>query len=46
MFWRILRDLVEEAWKAGIPGDRHVSAELSYSGKIKQVEIALTEDDG
>ncbi|MFJ2392836.1 hypothetical protein ACIOTI_08820 [Streptomyces sp. NPDC087843] len=40
-----LAQFVEEARKAGIPGDRHIRAELSYSGKIKQVEIALTEDD-
>ncbi|MFG2963567.1 hypothetical protein ACGFZS_09785 [Streptomyces sp. NPDC048288] len=40
-----LAAFVEEALKAGVSGDRPVRAELSYSGKIKQVEIALTEDD-
>ncbi|MGW3442191.1 hypothetical protein [Streptomyces sp. NPDC001076] len=40
-----LAQFVEEARKAGVPGDRNVRAELSYSGKIKQVEIALSEDD-
>lgn len=40
-----LAQFVEEARKAGIPGDRPVRAELSYSGKIKQVEIALTDGD-
>ncbi|MFJ8054941.1 hypothetical protein [Streptomyces sp. NPDC096142] len=37
---------VEDARKAGIPGDRNVRAELSYSGKFKQVEVALREGCG
>ncbi|MCG7203972.1 hypothetical protein [Streptomyces arenae] len=40
-----LVQFVEEARKAGVPGDRPVRAELSYSGKIKQIEIALSDDD-
>lgn len=40
-----LAAFVEDARKAGVPGDRPVRAEVSYSGKIKQVEIALSADD-
>ncbi|MGW0869929.1 hypothetical protein ACWD3Z_05485 [Streptomyces sp. NPDC002740] len=40
-----LAQFVDDARKAGIPGDRNIRAELSYSGKIKEVEIGLTEDD-
>ncbi|MEU6535528.1 hypothetical protein [Streptomyces sp. NPDC047000] len=40
-----LAQFVEDARKAGVPGDRNVRAEVSYSGKIKEVEIALSEDD-
>ncbi|MER6438520.1 hypothetical protein ABT275_19510 [Streptomyces sp. NPDC001185] len=38
-----LAQFVEEARKVGIPGNRPIRAGLSCSGKIKQVEIALTE---
>ncbi|MET9387895.1 hypothetical protein ABZY09_44635 [Streptomyces sp. NPDC002928] len=40
-----LAAFVEDARKAGVSGDRNVRAELSCSGKIKQVEIALSGDD-
>jgi hypothetical protein len=40
-----LTAFVEAARKAGVPGANPVRAELSTSGKIKEVEIALTEDD-
>ncbi|MER5750645.1 hypothetical protein [Streptomyces sp. NPDC002088] len=40
-----LAAFVEAAKKAGVPQDNPVRAELSTSGKIKQVEIALDEDD-
>ncbi|WP_406004846.1 hypothetical protein OG440_00675 [Streptomyces sp. NBC_00637] len=40
-----LAAFIEDASKAGIPGDRNIRAELSYSGKIKEVEIVLSEDD-
>ncbi|MBK3631579.1 hypothetical protein JHN52_01105 [Streptomyces sp. MBT97] len=40
-----LAQFVDDARKAGIPGDRNIRAELSYSGKIKEVEIALNEED-
>ena len=40
-----LAEFVEAARKASVPGDNPVRAELSTSGKIKQVEIALNEDD-
>ncbi|MFM9602695.1 hypothetical protein [Streptomyces turgidiscabies] len=40
-----LAAFVEDARKAGIPGDRNVHAELSTSGKIKVVEAALSDDD-
>ncbi|MEU6376792.1 hypothetical protein [Streptomyces sp. NPDC046909] len=39
-----LAAFVEAARKAGAPSDNPVRAELSTSGKIKQVEIALGED--
>ncbi|MGQ4358550.1 hypothetical protein [Streptomyces sp. SAS_272] len=40
-----LAAFVDDARKAGIAGDRNVRAELSYSGKIKEVEIILSEND-
>lgn len=40
-----LAQFVEDARKAGVPGERTVGAELSTSGKIKQVEVALSEDN-
>lgn len=40
-----LAQFVQDARQAGIPGSRNVRAELSFSGKIKQVVIALTVDD-
>ncbi|MET8858738.1 hypothetical protein [Streptomyces sp. NPDC004579] len=40
-----LAEFVEDVREAGVSGDRHVRAEVSYSGKIKQVEIALSKDD-
>ncbi|WP_369227438.1 hypothetical protein AB5J52_44205 [Streptomyces sp. R39] len=36
---------VDDARKAGVPGNRNVRAEVSYSGKIKEVEIVLSEVD-
>ncbi|MFG3090669.1 hypothetical protein ACGGAI_23895 [Streptomyces antibioticus] len=35
---------VEEARRAGVPGDRPVRAELSYSDKIKELTVALSPD--
>jgi hypothetical protein len=40
-----LAQFVKDARKAGVPGGRHIRAELSYSGKIKEVEIALSDND-
>ena len=40
-----LAAFVEDARKAGVPGDRNLHAELSTSGKIKAVEVPLREDD-
>ncbi|MFI9824436.1 hypothetical protein ACIHFC_28890 [Streptomyces sp. NPDC052013] len=40
-----LAQFVEDARKAGVPGDRNVRAELSMSGKVKAVEVTLSEDD-
>jgi hypothetical protein len=40
-----LAAFVDAARKAGVPRDNPIRAELSTSGKIKQVEIALAEDD-
>ncbi|MFE2712246.1 hypothetical protein ACFXKI_09710 [Streptomyces mirabilis] len=40
-----LAAFVDAAKKAGVPRDNVIRAELSTSGKIKQVEIALAEDD-
>jgi hypothetical protein len=40
-----LAAFVDAARKAGVPRDNVIRAELSTSGKIKQVEIALAEDD-
>ncbi|MFF0128072.1 hypothetical protein ACFYTG_20495 [Streptomyces mirabilis] len=39
-------DELDEFVKAGVPGGNPVRAELSMSRKIKEVEIAITEDDG
>ncbi|WP_171110585.1 MULTISPECIES: hypothetical protein [unclassified Streptomyces] len=39
-----LAAFVEDARKAGVPGERHVRAELSTSGKIKLVEIPISND--
>ncbi|MDX3294631.1 hypothetical protein PV569_13035 [Streptomyces scabiei] len=36
---------VEAAKKAGAPGANPLRAELSTSGKIKQIQIGLHEDD-
>lgn len=36
---------VDAARKASVPGSNPVRAELSTSGKIKQVEVAVGEDD-
>lgn len=36
---------VDAARKAGVPGDNPIRAELSTSGKIKEVEILLDEDE-
>ncbi len=41
-----LAAFVEAARKAGVPGDNPVRAELSTSGKIKEVEVAFGQDDG
>lgn len=40
-----LAAFVDAARKAGVPGDNPVRAELSMSGKIKEVEAALGQDD-
>lgn len=40
-----LAEFVETARRAGVPGSNPVRAELSTSGKIKQVEVAYAEDD-
>jgi hypothetical protein len=40
-----LAQFVDAARKSGVPGDNPIRAELSTSGKIKEVEIALTEED-
>ncbi|MFJ6566238.1 hypothetical protein ACIQNU_02370 [Streptomyces sp. NPDC091292] len=40
-----LAAFVEEARKIGVRGDNPVRAELSMSGKIKQVEVALGKAD-
>lgn len=40
-----LAAFVDAARKARIPGGNPVRAELSTSGKIKEVEVALDEDD-
>lgn len=40
-----LAEFIQETRKAGAPGDNPIRAELSTSGKIKQVEVALDEDD-
>jgi hypothetical protein len=40
-----LAAFVEAARKAGVPRDNPIRAELSTSGKIKEVEIAFAEDD-
>ncbi|MFJ5638665.1 hypothetical protein [Streptomyces sp. NPDC093223] len=40
-----LAAFVEEVRKAGVPGDRPVRADVSYSGKIKEVVVALGDDD-
>jgi hypothetical protein len=40
-----LGDFVKQARRAGVPGDNPVRAELSTSGKIKEVEVAFDEDD-
>ncbi|MDX3068240.1 hypothetical protein PV518_39815 [Streptomyces sp. ND04-05B] len=39
-----LAQFVEDARKAGVPGERNIRAELSMSGKIKVVEVALNEE--
>ncbi|GHA28755.1 hypothetical protein GCM10010372_30720 [Streptomyces tauricus] len=40
-----LAQFVEDARKAGVPGDRSVRAEVSYSGKIKEAFISLSDED-
>jgi hypothetical protein len=40
-----LAEFVDRARKAGVPGRNPVRAELSTSGKIKEVQAALDEDD-
>jgi len=40
-----LAEFVDAARKAGVQGSNPVRAELSTSGKIKQVEVAFDEDD-
>ncbi|MEU6222255.1 hypothetical protein [Streptomyces sp. NPDC047042] len=39
-----LAAFVEDARKAGVPGDRNIRADLSTSGKIKMVEAAISDD--
>ncbi|MEV1079886.1 hypothetical protein AB0I98_16815 [Streptomyces sp. NPDC050211] len=41
-----LAQFVEDARKAGVPGDNPVRAELSTSRKIKEIEVALDVDRG
>jgi len=40
-----LAEFVDAAKKAGVPRDNPIRAELSTSGKIKEVEIALGADE-
>jgi hypothetical protein len=40
-----LAAFVDAARKAAVPGDNPIRADLSTSGKIKTVEIALVQDD-
>lgn len=40
-----IAQFVEDVRKAGVPGNRPIRAELSTSGKIKEVEVALDEDE-
>lgn len=40
-----LAAFVDAARKANVPGDNPIRAELSTSRKIKEVEIALDEDE-
>lgn len=40
-----LAEFIAMARKADVPGSNPVRAELSTSGKIKQVEVAVVEDD-
>ncbi|MBE4791000.1 hypothetical protein [Streptomyces caniscabiei] len=40
-----LAAFLEAAKKAGAPGTNPLRAELSTSGKIKQIQIALNEDN-
>ncbi|MGW9029127.1 hypothetical protein ACWGQ5_34360 [Streptomyces sp. NPDC055722] len=40
-----LAAFVEAARKADVPRDNPIRAELSTTGKIKQVEVALEADD-
>ncbi len=40
-----LAEFIEAGRRAGVPGSNPVRAELSTSGKIKQVEVATNEDD-
>lgn len=40
-----LAEFIEAARKASVPGSNPVRAELSTSGKIKQVEVTVDEDD-
>ena len=40
-----LAEFIDTARKAGIPGSQPVRAELSTSGKIKEVRVALNGDD-
>ncbi|MCD7440253.1 hypothetical protein K4B79_18740 [Streptomyces lincolnensis] len=39
-----LAQFVEDARKAGVPGDNPLRAELSMSGKIKEIEVAIGVD--
>jgi hypothetical protein len=39
-----LAAFVDSAKKAGAPGSNPIRADLSTSGKVKQVEVALVED--
>lgn len=41
-----LAEFLEAARRAGVPKTNPVRAELSMSGKIKHVEVALEDDDG